>query len=132
MDIAYRINAPLTAEAVADLYRDAGLRRPIDDLDRLRRMIEGANLIVSAWDGERLVGVARSLTDFSYCCYLSDLAVALDYQRRGIGRALIDRTRAELGEEVTLILLAAPDAMPYYPHIGFEPIPNGWIIHRTR
>src|SRR5690606_12736536 len=128
MDITYCVNAPVSAEAVAELYRDAGLRRPVDDLDRIRRMIEGANLIVSAWDGDRLVGIARSVTDFSYCCYLSDLAVAAAYQRQGIGRALIDRTRAVLGDEVMLLLLAAPGAADYYPHIGFDPVPNGWII----
>lgn len=132
MDLTYHVNAPVTAQQVADLFRSAKLRRPVDDLDRIERMIRGADLIVSAWDGERLVGLARSVTDFAYCCYLSDLAVAADCQRQGIGQALIARTRAELGDEVMLLLLAAPDAMPYYPHIGFEPVANGWIIHRTR
>lgn len=132
MDLTYRADAPVTAQQVADLFRSAGLRRPVDDLDRIQRMIQGADLIVSAWDGGRLVGIARSITDFAYCCYLSDLAVSADYQRQGIGQALIDRTRAELGDEVMLLLLSVPDAMTYYPRVGFEPVANGWIIHRTR
>ncbi|HML24531.1 MAG TPA: GNAT family N-acetyltransferase [Aggregatilinea sp.] len=132
MDLTYRANAPVTAQQVADLFRSAGLRRPVDDLDRIQRMIQGADLIVSAWDGGRLVGIARSITDFAYCCYLSDLAVSADYQRQGIGQALIDRTRAELGDEVMLLLLSVPDAMTYYPRVGFEPVANGWIIHRAR
>jgi predicted N-acetyltransferase YhbS len=132
MDLTYRADAPVTAQQVADLFRSAGLRRPVDDLDRIQRMIQGADLIVSAWDGERLVGIARSITDFAYCCYLSDLAVSADYQRQGIGQALIDRTRAELGDEVMLLLLSVPDAMTYYPRVGFEPVANGWIIHRAR
>ncbi len=132
MTITYRVDAPVTAQQVADLFRSAGLRRPVDDLDRIQRMIQGADLIVTAWDGERLVGIARSITDFAYCCYLSDLAVEADYQRQGIGQALIDHTRAELGDEVMLLLLSVPDAMTYYPRVGFEPVANGWIMQRAR
>jgi len=130
--ITYRVNVPLDPEAVAMVLRRSGIRRPVDDVDRIRRMVEGANLIVTAWDGERLVGIARALTDFSYCCYLSDLAVDAAYQRQGIGRELVRRVRQEIGDESMLLLLAAPEAMEYYPRLGFEKVPNAWIIHRQR
>ena len=130
--IMYCINGPLNPEAVATVLRGSGIRRPVDDVDRIRRMVEGGNLIVTAWDGERLVGIARALTDFSYCCYLSDLAVDKTYQRQGIGKELVRRVREEIGEESMLLLLSAPEAMEYYPKLGFEKVANAWIIHRQR
>ncbi len=81
--------------------------------------------------GSRLVGIARALTDFSYCCYLSDLAVRKEYQRRGIGRELIDRVKRRIGDQSMLLLLSSPDAMTYYPGIGLEAVNNGWIIKRV-
>ncbi|HVO69840.1 MAG TPA: GNAT family N-acetyltransferase [Aggregatilineaceae bacterium] len=130
--IAYRVNVPLNPEAVAAVLRRSGIRRPVDDVDRIRRMVEQANLIVTAWDGERLVGIARALTDFSYCCYLSDLAVDAAYQRQGIGQELVRRVREQIGEESMLLLLSALEAMDYYPKLGFEKVANAWIIHRQR
>jgi GNAT superfamily N-acetyltransferase len=131
-EIVYTIEERPEADEVAELYRRAGLRRPVDDLERIGRMLAHANLIVCARDGGRLVGIARALTDFSYCCYLSDLAVEETYQRRGIGKALIERVQTEIGEEAMLLLLSAPKAMPYYAHIGFEAVENGWTIPRRR
>lgn len=98
-----------------------GERRPVEDPDRLAAMIAHANLIVTAreHDDGRLVGVARSVTDFSFCCYLSDLAVAVSHQHRGIGRRLVDLTQKELHPDALLILLSAPAAVDYYPKIGF-------------
>lgn len=130
--IVYRIEETPGAEEVADLYRRAELIRPVDDLERMGRMIAHANLIVSAREGERLVGIARALTDFSFCCYLADLAVDAEYQRRGVGKALIERVRQAIGAESMLLLLSAPKAMPYYPHVGFKAVENGWILPRTR
>ena len=95
-------------------------------------MLAGANLTVTAWDGERLVGIARALTDFAYCCYLSDLAVDGAYQKQGIGRKLVEMVQKEIGEEVMLLLLSVPDAMTYYPKIGFEKVENGWTIPRKK
>jgi GNAT superfamily N-acetyltransferase len=128
--ITYRLNAPLDLDAAIDLYRAStlGERRPIDDRACMQRMLDEANLTITAWDGETLVGIARSLTDWCYCCYLSDLAVRDTYQRRGIGKELIRRTQAELGPKATLILLAAPAAVDYYPHIGMEQHPSAWIL----
>ena len=132
LKIDYGRESNLSAEELAGVFERSGIRRPTHDLDRIARMAENANLTITARAGGHLVGVARSLTDFSWCCYLSDLAVDREYQRSGIGRELIRLTKAAIGEDTTLILLAAPGAMDYYPHVGFEPITNGWIIHRSR
>jgi GNAT superfamily N-acetyltransferase len=128
MQIEYRVDAGLSAAELAALFDRSGIRRPTGDLARIRHMIDNASLTITAWDGEKLVGVARALTDFVYCCYLSDLAVDRDYQRHGIGRELVQQVRSTIGEETTLLLLAAPEAMEYYPKLGFQPIHNGWII----
>ncbi len=103
-------------------------RRPVDDLDRMEGMLRQAQIIVTARVDGRLVGVSRAITDFHFCTYLSDLAVDVEYQRQGIGRELVRRTHAAAGVETTLILLAAPDATGYYPHIGFEPHNSCWIL----
>ncbi len=129
----YRRDAALTPDAFTDLLRRSGLdaRRPVDDPQTVASMLDHANLTVTAWHGETLVGVARSLTDFRYCCYLSDLAVDRACQRRGIGRGLIDATRDALGPHCMLLLLAAPAAVDYYPHVGFEQHPQAWLLRDT-
>jgi GNAT superfamily N-acetyltransferase len=129
--IAYHDNRRISPEQLARVFDNSGLRRPTGDLPRLANMLEHANLLITAWDGEQLVGVARALTDFSFCCYLSDLAVDQRYQKRGIGRELIARVRAAIGEQPMLLLLAAPEAMAYYPKVGFDAVNNGWIIKRA-
>lgn len=91
-------------------------------------MLKHANLLCTAWDGATLVGVARSVTDFEFCCYLSDLAVDEKYQRRGIGRELIRLTQSQLGPKAKLILLSAPDAETYYPRVGFDQHRSAWVI----
>lgn len=103
-----------------------GERRPLNESERVESMLKHANLIISAWDNDELIGVARSLTDFSYCCYLADLAVRDDYQKQGIGQVLIQQTQNALHPKAKLILLAAPQAVDYYPHIGFEKHPSAW------
>jgi ribosomal protein S18 acetylase RimI-like enzyme len=133
MPIQYRTNISLSAEELAAVFAKSGIRRPTNDLARLQRMIDHANLTVTAWDEDKLVGVARALTDFVWCCYVSDLAVDKDYQHQGIGRELLRQIQSQMeGEEVTLLLLSAPEAMEYYPKIGLQPIQNGWMIKRTK
>ncbi|MBU0621282.1 MAG: GNAT family N-acetyltransferase [Gammaproteobacteria bacterium] len=129
--IEYRKNFPLASAEVAAVFDASGIRRPTNDLERIARMFANANLVFSAWHEGRLVGVCRALTDFSYCCYLSDLAVDKAFQTQGIGSELIAQVRAAIGEEVALILLSAPEAMAYYPKVGFERIENGFIIKRV-
>ena len=130
--IDYRHNHALDPVEIAWLFASSGINRPTGDLPRLARMFAQANLVISAWDGSRLVGVSRALTDFCYCCYLSDLAVDGAYQKSGIGQELIRRTRAAIGEEVSLILLSAPAAMDYYPKVGFARADNAFVIRRQR
>lgn len=131
VEISYQREQNVAAVEVAEVYRSAGLRRPVDDIPRLQQMIEYGDLIITARHNGKLIGVSRSLTDFCYCCYLSDLAVHADYQRHGIGKELVRLTRNAIGPKCMLLLLAAPSADGYYPHLGFEAVPNGWIIHRT-
>ena len=95
-------------------------------------MLEHSNLIATAWDGTLLVGVARSVTDFHYCCYLSDLAVDVAYQRQGIGRRLISNTQDALGPRCKIILLSAPAAVDYYSHLGFDRHDQAWVLARTK
>lgn len=132
MEIIYKVNEPVAADEVIRVFRNSGIRRPIEQKERIQKMLDNANLIVTAWAGDNLVGIARALTDYSYCCYLSDLAVDKAYQRSGIGRTLVDKVKEVIGEEVTLLLLAAPEAMEYYPKLGFANIGNGYIINRKR
>ncbi|HXE29666.1 MAG TPA: GNAT family N-acetyltransferase [Stellaceae bacterium] len=134
MAIAYALEPDLSATEFRDVLVTStlGERRPVDDLVRLERMLRQADIIVTARDGMRLVGVSRAISDFAYCCYLSDLAVDAAYQRQGIGKRLIDETRKAAGESASLILVAAPAAQTYYPKIGMTPIASGWMIPRTR
>lgn len=130
--IDYRLNVPLEPAAVARVFDASGITRPTADLDRIGRMLANANLLISAWDGAQLVGVCRAVTDFAYCCYLSDLAVDKAWQRQGIGGELIRLTREAIGAEVSLILLSAPGAMAYYPTQGFQQAENAFVIRRQR
>ena len=130
--IAYRRNIPLDPQDVVRVFDASGITRPTKDLARIARMFAAQALTISAWDGARLVGVSRSLTDYAYCCYLSDLAVDKEYQALGIGKELVRRTQAVIGEEVSLVLLSAPGAMSYYPAIGFAPADNAFIVKRKR
>ena len=129
--IIYRTGSDLDVDQTIALYRAStlGERRPVDDRACMQEMIERADLIVTAWDGDRMVGISRTLTDFCYVAYLADLAVDQAYQRQGIGRALIDRTQAALGKNALIVLLAAPAAESYYPHVGFTHHPQAWILH---
>jgi predicted N-acetyltransferase YhbS len=128
--ITYRQGNDLNLDQVIELYRAStlGERRPVDDRGRMQAMLANANLVVTAWDGELLVGISRSLSDFAYATYLSDLAVRLSHQRQGIGRELIRETRRYSGPAAYIVLLAAPKAVDYYPRIGFVAHPSGWIL----
>ena len=126
--IRYETGGAVSAEQLASIFARSGINRRIDDPVRMQRMAASADLLVTAWDGALLVGVARSLTDFCAMCYLADLAVDRAYQAGGIGTALVAATRAALGADITVLLLAAPGAMAYYPKIGFAAVDNGFII----
>jgi predicted N-acetyltransferase YhbS len=127
--IDYRNDCVPDIATARALYADCslGARRPIDDDARFSAMLTQANLTVTAWDGAQLVGIARSLSDFGFTTYLADLAVRDAYQRRGIGRQLIQRTRLA-APQAKIVLLAAPAAVDYYPHIGFKHHPQAWLL----
>jgi hypothetical protein len=132
MQIIYEINKPVGVNQFVDLLRRCtlGERRPIDDRTCMEGMLENSNLVVTAWHGEKLVGIARSVTDFYFCCYLSDLAVDGAYQKCGIGIELQRLTREQLQERCSIILLAAPDAAGYYGHIGYTKHDKCWVLRR--
>ena len=130
--IIYRNNAKITAAQAIDLYvrSTLGERRPIDKVTTFADMLANANLIITAWDQEKLVGIARTLTDFSYVAYLEDLAVDEQYQKQGIGKQLIEETKSHLDSECMIVLLAAPKANDYYQKIGFEHNPRAWTLKK--
>jgi GNAT superfamily N-acetyltransferase len=127
--ITYRIGNDIDLDEMIGLYVDStlGERRPVGERDRMARMLDEANLVITAWDDDLMVGISRSVTDWVYCTYLSDLAVRADYQGKGIGRELVRRTRAAT-PEATVILLAAPKAVDYYPKIGMTRHESAWIL----
>ncbi|MFS0722880.1 GNAT family N-acetyltransferase [Paenibacillus sp. 1P07SE] len=130
--IIYKDDKEIQAADVAEVFRSSGIKRPYEDLDRIQRMIDRADLLVTAWADGRMVGVARAVTDFAYCCYLSDLAVDKQYQKQGIGKALIARVQQAIGEESSLVLLSAPGAEPYYEALGFAKSERAYVITRNR
>ena len=127
--ITYRTGNDIGVDAMIELYIDStlGERRPVDDRERMARMLEEADLVVTAWDADLLVGISRCVTDWAYCNYLSDLAVRADYQGRGIGKELVRRSR-EATPAATVILLAAPKAVDYYPKIGMTRHESAWVL----
>jgi GNAT superfamily N-acetyltransferase len=132
MKITYQTGLIPDTKDIVEVYRSSGIKRPVEDLARIANMYTNSNLIVTAWAGKKLVGISRSITDFYYCCYLSDLAVRKEYQKTGIGRELIALTKEQIGTQVALILLSAPAAMDYYPKVGFDKIDNGYMIKRSK
>jgi predicted N-acetyltransferase YhbS len=134
MFLRYETSRKISIDEFIDLLRRSTLaeRRPVNDRKSVEAMLQHANLLCTAWDGEKLVGVARSVTDFEYCCYLSDLAVDEKYQKQGIGRELIRQTQSKLGDKAKIILLSAPKASDYYPKIGFDPHHSAWILPAER
>lgn len=131
--ITYQKESNLPVEEFRDvLIRSTlGERRPVNDIDRLAKMLQHANLVFTARDNGFLVGVSRSLSDFSYCTYMSDLAVDVAYQKQGIGKELIRLTNVE-APLARLILLAAPAARQYYPKIGMTQYQDCFFIDRPR
>jgi predicted N-acetyltransferase YhbS len=134
LPILFDAEPNLTAEEFRAILVASTLaeRRPATDLARLESMLRHSDLVVTARDEGRLIGISRAICDFSYCCYLSDLAVDVAYQRRGIGKRLIEETHRRAGEGTTLILLSAPAAQSYYPKIGMKHQDNCWSVPRLR
>ena len=128
--ITYREGNDLDLQTMIELYEAStlGERRPVSERERMAAMLKHANIVITAWDGDLLVGISRALSDFSFVTYLSDLAVRVSHQRSGIGKELIRRTQVAGGPKAKIILLAAPAAAEYYGRIGFEHQPRAWLL----
>lgn len=129
MNIIYKVESSLEPSEFIDVLKRStlGERRPIDDFERIKKMCENANLIITARLDGKLIGITRSITDFTYCTYLSDLAVDKEYQKKGIGKKLIEETK-KLTLQAKLILLSAPAAVNYYPKIGMKKHEHCFIL----
>jgi ribosomal protein S18 acetylase RimI-like enzyme len=132
MNFIYRTDLIPATEQVINLYDLAGLPRPTDDFDRISKMLEHSDLIVTAWHAEKLIGVSRTITDWVWTAYLADLAVDPEFKKSGIGKKLVEITRETLGDRSMLILLSVPTAMEYYPKIGFTKEDRAFSINRTK
>ena len=132
MIIIYKTGVIPVTEAIIELYIKAGLPRPTSDKERIQKMFENSNLVVTAWDNDKLVGISRSITDWVWSCYLADLAVDPGYKKSGIGKGLIQETRNKLGEQSMILLLSVPTALEYYPKVGFEKENRAFMISRVK
>lgn len=130
--ITYSNNKEQAAKDVAQVFERSGIKRPYEDHARIQRMIDHADVLITAWEDGKMIGVARAITDFTYCCYLSDLAVDRTYQKHGIGKELVERVRLEIGEECSVVLLSSPGAVDFYPRIGFEKSDRAFVMARGR
>ena len=128
-DLRFHLDRRPEVEAIRALYAASPLRRPIHDPERIRRMFEGANVVISAYAGDRLVGLLRGWTDFVYDGYVCDLAIHPAFQKAGVGRQLLDLAQG-LGEGIQWVLLASPIARDYYARVGWEKVNNGWRLVR--
>ncbi len=132
MEISYKTDIlPATAQII-ELYEASSLPRPTHDTERIAAMYKNSDLIVTAWDGENLVGVSRTITDWVWSSYLADLAVNPNYKKSGIGKKLIEITREKVGEQSMVLLLSVPTAMEYYPKVGFKKEDRGFLIERSK
>ena len=130
LNIEYKLNKNITPIQFIKVLKNStlGQRRPIDDIECINGMLENADIIVTAEHNDKIIGIARAVTDFNYCCYLSDLAVDSQYQKKGIGKKLIAKVQEHLNDKCKIILLSAPDAAQYYPKIGFTQHNSAWTI----
>ena len=132
MNIKYNINPKISSTQFIEILNHStlGERRPIDDIDTIQGMLDNADIIITANIDDKIIGVARAVTDFHYCCYLSDLAVHKDYQHNGIGKELINKVQEQLNSKCKIILLSAPNVVEYYPRIGFTQHNSAWVLSR--
>ena len=132
MNIKYNINKNISTNDFIEILTNStlGQRRPIDDLETIKSMIENADIIITASIDNKIVAIARAITNFSYCCYLSDLAVDTKYQKMGIGKKLISKVQEQLNDKCKIILLSAPDATKYYANIGFTQHNSVWTLSK--
>ncbi|MCH8906194.1 MAG: GNAT family N-acetyltransferase [Candidatus Heimdallarchaeota archaeon] len=130
MNITYSSQRKLSVEEFISILNRSGLAegRPVSDIPRLEKMLKHGTVLITVWDDELLVGVGRTITDYSFCSYMSDLAVDKNCQRQGIGKIIIDITREIIGKDVMLLLVSAPAANIYYAKVGFVKMDRAWIM----
>ena len=128
----YHFNKSLgisSTQFIEILYNSTlGERRPVDDIKTIQEMLDNTDIIITATINDKIIRIARTVTDFNYCCYLSDLAVHKDYQHKGIGKKLINKVQEQLNNKCKIILLSAPNASEYYPNIGFTQHDSAWVL----
>jgi GNAT superfamily N-acetyltransferase len=122
----------VSAAEVAELYIASGIHRPTNDIPRIEKMLQHSDIKVCVRHSGLLVGLARGITDQSFCCYLADLAVHRDYQKNGIGKAMVDAVRSMLHDEVSIMMLSNPEANDFNPPLGFQKVGNCWMMPRVR
>jgi predicted N-acetyltransferase YhbS len=132
MGITYQKNVIPAVEQIIELYNSAGLPRPTNDPDRMKKIFENSGLVITAWDDDKLVGICRTITDWVWCSYLADLAVYPIYRGAGIGKKLIELTKETLGEQSMVLLISVPEALDYYPKLGFSREEKAFINYRTQ
>lgn len=132
MNVTYQIGVIPTMKKVITLYNAAGLPRPTHDPERIRQMYAHSNMVITAWEGVKLIGVSRSITDWVWSCYLADLAVDPVYQKAGIGKKLIQLTKEKAVEQSMVLLLSVPTAWEYYSRVGMQKVENGFILPRKK
>ncbi|SEA47455.1 GNAT family N-acetyltransferase [Alkalimonas amylolytica] len=130
MTVTFTIENRFDLNEVVALYQSSGIARPVEQPKRMQRMLQHANLVVTARQNGQLLGLARCLTDYSWVVYIADLLVAKEVQQQGIGRQLLVEVQRITGPEVQQLLLSAPSAMAYYPKVGFQPLSNAFAIGR--
>jgi ribosomal protein S18 acetylase RimI-like enzyme len=130
MQITYSFDKRPSVSQIIALYDSSGLPRPTTDPERIQKMYDHSNLVVTAWDQDLLVGVSRCMTDWAWSCYLADLAVSPEYQKAGIGKKLLELSKEKAGMHSMVLLLSVPNALEYYPKVGMKKVENGFIIHR--
>lgn len=135
--VLYACEPALDAAEFRRVLVESGLGaiRPVDDEPRLRKMLSASDLVLTARLDEprrTLVGVARAVTDFAWCCYLSDLAVSATAQGRGVGMGLLTEARRQLGPGVSLILASVPEAVGFYEAAGMARLPDAFWFRREQ
>lgn len=130
MALLFKVNEKLMPEQMAEVFKLSGIKRPYEDLNRMKMMIDQADILISCWEGDRVVGIARAITDYCYCCYLSDLAVVKEFQKKNIGKGLVQTLQETLGDGVSIVLLSSEKALSFYPQIGFEQANNAFRVAR--
>ena len=132
MMVIYKTDIIPDLKDILELYDNSGYF-PINnrlDIQRIKKMHDNANFVVTAWEGEKLIGLSRAISDFCYCCYLSDLCVHNEYKKKGIGHKLVELTKEKAGKDCKLILQSSPDAIEFYKKIGMKQIDSAFIIPR--